>query len=115
MSLHQSMPHQLRPIQDLVCPSCFSSMLSAVSVTQGQAKCAACLTVVKSFEVHDTHTSITAQQEPLCEAAATVTEDIESLIPQAEAAPPGVPVVMRIDNVAWVSEHVRWHCCLTED
>lgn len=94
------LPCRVRPqryqltVQDLACPSCFSSSVAAVSVTQGVSKCPACLTAVSSFEPY--HPSIYV---PVRTASRRKTE-----LPSAKALK---SVVMRIDNVAWdIEPHI---------
>lgn len=89
----------LTQFQDLVCPTCFSSALSAVSVTQGAAKCPACMEPVTTFETYKP-VSYIAVRGPNSRKA-------NNLLPVPEPwtyETSSDTIVMRIDNVAWVSE-----------
>lgn len=79
-------------LQDLACPSCFSSTLAAVSVTQGMSKCPACIRPVSSFEMYRPDTMV-----PLRAPSS------RRSTPSLEDQTVGGAVVLRIDNVAWVS------------
>jgi len=77
-----------------VCPTCFSSSIAAVSVTQGASKCPACLERVASFEPYKPGHNVTVRGP--CRKKLP-----EPVLDKSE--PEGQTVVMRIDNVAWVS------------
>ncbi|RSH79641.1 uncharacterized protein EHS24_009293 [Apiotrichum porosum] len=86
----------VNPCEDLVCPTCFSSALSAVSVTQGAAKCPACMEPVTTFETYKP-VSYIAVRGPNSRKA-------NNLLPVPEPwtyETSSDTIVMRIDNVAW--------------
>lgn len=85
-----------QPCGDLACPSCFSSSLAAVSVTQSAAKCPCCLTEVSSFDAYNPKDHV-----PLRRVArpAKVQQELEPVYWSFENS--HKTVVMRIDNVAW--------------
>lgn len=85
-----------QPCGDLACPSCFSSSLAAVSVTQSAAKCPCCLTEVSSFDAYNPKDYV-----PLRRIArpSKVQQELEPVYWSFENS--HKTVVMRIDNVAW--------------
>ncbi|WVF71462.1 hypothetical protein IAT40_006266 [Kwoniella sp. CBS 6097] len=89
---------QMIPCQEIVCPSCFSSTLSAVSVTNGHSHCPACLKKVTTFKRIKELPATTA---PGAQEAKPATKRFGQYPIPVAKPDTGGPVIMRIDNVAW--------------
>nr|XP_031863258.1 uncharacterized protein CI109_001131 [Kwoniella shandongensis]KAA5530330.1 hypothetical protein CI109_001131 [Kwoniella shandongensis] len=87
---------RLIPCGDITCSSCFSSSLSAVSVTGGHSKCPKCFNQVITFQ-NLSPTPIHTRFDP--RPSSTLSKLHSYPIPVARKE--GESVVMRIDNVAW--------------
>ncbi|KAK8864397.1 hypothetical protein IAR55_001645 [Kwoniella newhampshirensis] len=86
------------PCGDLTCSSCFSSSLSAVSVTGGHSKCPKCFKTVLTFQL------LVPASESLSPKHFFINNDGRSPIPYPSPTAKkveGGSVVMRIDNIAW--------------
>ncbi|WVQ99406.1 hypothetical protein IAU59_006539 [Kwoniella sp. CBS 9459] len=88
------------PCHQIVCPSCFSSTLSAVSVTNGHSHCPACLKQVTTFEKIKDLTGTAAVVASPPNDQNVIKRFGQYPIPVAKISAKG-PIVMRIDNVAW--------------
>ncbi|WVQ72584.1 hypothetical protein IAR50_002142 [Cryptococcus sp. DSM 104548] len=87
----------IMPCRDIVCAACFSSTVAALSVTQGRAKCPACLDLMDTFGVlsgkDQAHGSSPSADSPASRGVGAST-------PSKSITRNG-SVVMRIDNVGW--------------
>ncbi|ODN79799.1 hypothetical protein L202_03701 [Cryptococcus amylolentus CBS 6039] len=85
------------PCRDVICASCFSSTVAAVSVTKGQSKCPACLDVITTFEsMFGKHQA----RGQLCSKVIAAPQGIVTLTTSTFVTQNG-SIVMRIDNVGW--------------
>ncbi|OCF42892.1 hypothetical protein I317_03243 [Kwoniella heveanensis CBS 569] len=88
------------PCQEIVCPSCFSSTLSAVSVTNSHSQCPACLKKVVTFEkIKDL--SFMASTGPAASKENLIIKRFGQYPIPVTKSSAGPPIIMRIDNVAW--------------
>ncbi|EIW70667.1 hypothetical protein TREMEDRAFT_61175 [Tremella mesenterica DSM 1558] len=84
---------QVLPCKHWLCATCFSSLISAVSVSQKPSKCPSCLQHVSGLSSRRKTTIEEDHPNPLCPASKQNTSSASEVEVNT--------VVLRIDNVAW--------------
>lgn len=83
-------------VQDTLCAQCFSSAISAVSVTRSTSRCPACLQEVQTF-VPEATAGKSGKHRPQDTGVSSWVDNVKNHVPSGETSH-----VLRIDNIAWV-------------
>ncbi|KAI9639818.1 uncharacterized protein MKK02DRAFT_40145 [Dioszegia hungarica] len=103
---NQGRKMRMMPCAHIVCSTCFSSSISAVSVTHGPSRCTTCLALVVSFEpvkgFSIQHHTPQSDQEAASPPTTPPSNGVRSSTDTAvEDDGSGKTILLRIDNVAW--------------
>lgn len=90
----------------MLCSQCFSSAISAVSVTRSTSRCPACLQEVETFVADPTPSKSVKPRQRRRRVSSAALGAEKRIFPTRESSH-----VLRIDNIAWVSAlSIRTDC-----